>query len=125
MNSVIIIGNLGKDVELNNGVARTSIGVRRDFKDKQTNEYGTDWINLVAFGKTAELMNSNLSKGRKIAVNGRINTGSYDNKEGKKVYTFDVVVNTFEFLDKKESGKQQSSQQSFVPTMEEDDLLPF
>ena len=70
-------------------------------------EDGADFINIVAFGKQAELIANSLHKGSPILIEGRIQTGSYDNKEGKKTYTFDIVVNRFEFLGKKEDNNQQ------------------
>lgn len=114
MNKTQLIGNLVSDVEFKQsasgtGVARLRLAVRRNFKNQQ-NEYDSDFINCVAFGKTAEMISKYFNKGSKIAVDGRIQTGSYDNKQGQRVYTTDVVIENFYFI---ESRKQSNSQQAF------------
>lgn len=111
MNKAILIGNLGKDIELrytdsNMAVGRFSIALNRG-KDKDGNDKGVDWVNCVAFGKTAETMNKYLSKGSKVAIEGHIHTGSYE-KDGHKVYTTDVIVDRFEFV----GGKSDASESS-------------
>lgn len=107
MNNVCIIGRLTKDLETRtsqNGttIAKTSIAVNRKFKRDEA-----DFINLIAFNKTAELMSQYLGKGSQVGIDGRIQTGSYDNKDGKKVYTFDVVVDNITFLDNKKEQQEQ------------------
>ena len=97
MNKCIFIGNLAKDVELkttNNGmqVGRFSLALQRMKKDD-----GADFINMVCFGKTAETIAQYLKKGSKAAFECHVQTGSYDNQEGKKVYTTDFIVDRFEF----------------------------
>ena len=114
MNKTQLIGNLVSDVEFKQsasgtGVARLRLAVRRNFKNQQ-NEYESDFINCVAFGKTAEMISQYFNKGSKIAVDGRIQTGSYDNKQGQRVYTTDIVIENFYFI---ESRKQANNQQSF------------
>lgn len=109
INICIIKGNLTKEPSLaftpGNGTAvcKFTVAVARMKKDD-----GADYINCVAFGKTAEVIANNLDKGSPILVEGRIKTGSYDNKEGQKVYTTDVIVNRFEFI----GGKKQ---EGFTP----------
>ena len=120
MNNVTLIGNLGKDNELRfgqsgNAVLNQSLAVRRSFKDKQTGEYATDWINLVLFGKTAENFANFTKKGSKVGIEGRIQTGSYDNKQGVKVYTTDVIVNNFHLLDPREQNQGNSQGQPLRP----------
>ena len=110
MNKVFLIGRLTRDPELrysasNMAVMRCSIAIDRQFA-REGEERGTDFINIVAFGNRAETMNKYLSKGSQIAVDGRIQTGSYDGNDGKKVYTTDVVVENFQFLDSKGSRTQ-------------------
>ena len=110
MNNVTLIGNLGKDNDLKfsqsgNAVVNQSLAVKRSFKDKQSGEYITDWINLVLFGKTAENFANFTKKGSKVGIEGRIQTGSYDNKQGTKVYTTDVIVNSFHLLDAREQSQ--------------------
>lgn len=93
MNKVILMGNLARDIELRQGnttTGKTAIAVKR-IKD------GTDFINIVAFGVTAETMAKYLSKGSQVLIEGRIQTGSYTNKDGIKVNTTDVIVERFEF----------------------------
>ena len=116
MNSVQLIGNLGKDNDVRfgqsgNAVLNQSLAVKRSFKDKQTGEYATDWINLVMFGKTAENFANFTRKGSKVGIEGRIQTGSYDNKQGVKVYTTDVIVNNFHLLDPREQSQVNSQGQ--------------
>ena len=103
MNNVTLIGRLTRDPEVRYtsntqmAVARFTIAVDRQFK--RDGEPTADFIPIVAFGKTAELCERFISKGRQVAVEGRIQTGSYTNKDGNKVYTTDVVANRVEFLE--------------------------
>ena len=105
MNKVFLTGNLTRDVDLRQTaattLARVSIAVNRPFsKDK-----AVDFLNLVAFGKTAEFLEKYFSKGSKVLVEGRIQTGSYE-KDGVKHNTTDIVVEQIEFGDrKKKSGE--------------------
>lgn len=105
MNRVALIGNIAKEVEVkitktNFKIANFTLAVPRDTKNKEGN-YETDFISCVAYGNTAELVSKYLEKGSKISVEGHIQTGSYENKEGKKVYTTDVAVEKVQFLDSK------------------------
>lgn len=110
MNKVILIGRLTKDPEvryLNSSntivVSRYSLAVDRRFK--RDGEPTADFINCVAFGKTAEFVEKYFRKGLKVAVTGRIQTGSYTNKDGVKVHTTDIVVEEQEFCEaKKDTG---------------------
>ena len=106
MNKVILMGRLTKDPEVKYtqgentmAIARYTIAVDRRFKkeDAQT----ADFIGCVAFGKTGEFAEKYFCKGTKIAITGRIQTGSFTNKEGQKVYTTDVVVEEQEFAETK------------------------
>ena len=99
MNKVILIGRLTKDVEMNNGVGKYSLAVDRKFK--KDGEPTADFINCTVFGKSAEFAQKYFKKGTKIAVVGRIQTGSYTNKDGVKVYTTDVIVEEQEFAESK------------------------
>ena len=113
MNSVQLIGRLTKDPEVRYtdggaSIARFSIAVDRRFK--QEGGESADFINCVAFGKTAEFIEKYFTKGKKIALTGRIQTGNYTNKDGQKVYTTDVVVETTEFVESKSvSGANETS----------------
>lgn len=106
MNKVILMGRLVRDVEVRNSgnttVARYTLAVDRRFKNE--GEQTADFINLVAFGKSAEFAEKYFKKGTKILVTGRIQTGSYKNKDGQTVYTTDVVVEEQEFAESKGSN---------------------
>ena len=108
MNRVILMGRLTKDPDVrgdgNSTVARYSIAVDRRFKDSDGN-YQTDFINIVAFGKSAEFAEKYFKKGMKVLVTGRIQTGSYTNKDGQKVYTTDIVAEDQEFCESKSSSE--------------------
>ena len=114
MNNVSLIGNLCRDSELRyssgeNATAmyRNTIAVQRRFKDKQTGNYESDFISIQAFGNTAEFLDKYFKKGSKVALTGHIQTGSYVNKDGAKVYTTDVIVDNAEFCtSKSENGDQ-------------------
>lgn len=105
MNSVNLVGRLTRDPELKEGttsVARFSVAIDRG-KDKDGEDRGTDFPNIVVFGKQAENCEKYLGKGRQVAIQGRIQTGSYE-KDGKKIYTTDVVADRVEFLGSKPEG---------------------
>lgn len=118
MNKVILMGRLTKDPDVRYtqgaepmAVARYTLAVDRRFsRDKEKGE--ADFIGCVAFGKTGEFAEKYLKKGTKIAIVGRIQTGSYVNKEGVKVYTTDVVVEEHEFAESKAASTASSYQQS-------------
>ena len=127
MNKVILQGNLCKDPEmkyLDNGtaLAKTSIAVRRRFKNKN-GENETDFFNLVAFGKTAEFLNTWFVKGQQVIVSGELNTRSWENDEGKKQYATDVKVDEVYFTGSKKEAVESTQKQS--ETVEDDSGLPF
>ena len=104
MNSVQLIGRLTRDPEIrytDGGASIARFGLAVDRRFKQENGADADFINIVAFGKTAEFIEKYFHKGMKIALNGRIQTGSYTDKYGKKVYTTDVVAENVEFCESK------------------------
>ena len=142
MNSVQLIGRLTKDPDVRYGaesqsaVARFSIAIDRG-KDKNGESKGTDFPSIVCFGKTAELVEKYVGKGRLVAISGRIQTGKYE-KDGRTVYTTDVVADRVEFLDRGDktegSGRAPQSSQDTVPAGFEpvsgfesvtDDDIPF
>ena len=104
MNRVIVTGRLTKDPEIrvngNTTVAKFTVAAQRNFKDKDGN-YGADFILCTAFGKTSEILEKYFHKGSLIGVTGRINTGSFTNKDGQKVFTTDVAVDSIEFIGSK------------------------
>jgi single-strand DNA-binding protein len=102
MNLVIVIGRLTKDPEVrysNTGIAIASFTVAVDRPVRQGEEKKADFPRVTVFGKQAENCEKYLTKGRKVAVEGRIQTGSYQDKDGRTVYTTDVVANRVEFLE--------------------------
>jgi single-strand DNA-binding protein len=137
MNVITLTGNATKDFELRytpNGkpVGSGTIAVRRDFKNQQ-GEYETDFINLVVLGKLSEIMANHIRKGDKFGVTGRLQIRIWDKDNGEKAYFTEVVVNGFDFPDKK---KDKPAQQNNTRTSEDpfqgsgqinisDDDLPF
>ena len=112
LNKVFLCGRMTKDAEVRysqgdkpSAVARFSLAVDRRFK--KDGEDTADFINCVAFGKTGEFLERFGKKGTKFIVEGRIQTGSYTNKDGQKVYTTDVVVENVEFAESKGLGDAQ------------------
>ncbi len=110
MNKVILMGRLTRDAEVrysqgesSTAIARFSLAVDRRFK-RDGDDQSADFINCVAFGRTGEFMERFGRKGTKFLVEGRIQTGSYTNKDGQRVYTTDVVVEQVEFAESKASG---------------------
>ena len=110
MNKVILMGRLTRDAEVrysqgdaSTAVARFSLAVDRRFR-RDGDEQTADFINCVAFGRTGEFMERFGRKGTKFLVEGRIQTGSYTNKDGQRVYTTDVVVDQVEFAESKSSN---------------------
>ena len=113
MNKAMVSGRLTRDPDLrySNGaseqlaIARFTVAVNRPKKNGE--EQRADFISCVAFGRTAELIDKYSSKGSRILVEGRIQTGSYKNREGQTVYTTDMCVEKAEFLDHKENARQE------------------
>ncbi len=115
MNKVILMGRLTRDPEIrysqgenSTAVARFTLAVDRRFKRDGANEQTADFISCVAFGRTAEFMERYTRQGTKLVVEGRIQTGSYTNKDGNRVYTTDVVVENTEFAESKASDSSSS-----------------
>lgn len=140
MNKVILIGRLTRDPDVRwtqgqdqKCVARFTLAVDRKIKRTEGNDQQTaDFISMVAFGNRAEFIEKYCKKGIKLAVVGRIQTGSYTNKEGQKVYTTDVVVDETEFVESKKAAGDRAQNDSgtdsdgFVDVPDEiDDELPF
>ncbi len=110
MNKAILIGRLTRDPEVRytdggTSIARLTLAVDRRYK--QEGGQTADFISCIAFGKTAEFIERYFKQGSKIAADGRIQTGSYTNKDGVKVYTTDVVIENVEFAESKSSGTHQ------------------
>lgn len=104
MNNCSLIGRITREIEVryttgNNPIAVARFSIAIDRPVKSGGEKQTDFPNIVVFGKQAESLERYMGKGRLIGVQGRIQTGSYTNKDGKKVYTTEVVANNVEYLD--------------------------
>jgi single-strand DNA-binding protein len=135
MNAVQLLGRFTRDNEFkelgSTSVFRNNIAVQRNFKNKD-GERESDFINVVAFGKTAELLNQYFDKGQQVAVQGRIQTGSYEKEDGTRVYTTDVVVDQFDFVGSKNDNAQpatatvsKATSSPFGEVDFPDDALPF
>lgn len=109
MNKVVLMGRLARDVEVRYSTGATPIAIGRytlamDRRIKKDGEVNADFINCLVFGKSAEFAEKYFTKGLRVTICGRIQTGSYTNKDGVKVYTTEVVVEEQEFADSKQSG---------------------
>ena len=130
MNKVILIGRLTKDPEVrytttnNTAVAQFSLAVNRRFAKE--GEQQADFINIVAWSKLGEFCSKYFTKGQQVAVCGRIQTRTYDDKDGKKVYVTEVVAEEAHFADSKKQDDftPQDTTAGFT-TIEEDSNLPF
>ena len=114
MNQVMLIGNLTKDPEVRYSTGQNQTAICRftvAVNDRRKNQNG-EWednpsfIPIVVFGKKAENCDKYLGKGSKVGITGKIETGSYVNKDGQTIYTTDVIANEVEFLTKKEPAKE-------------------
>lgn len=120
MNKVVLVGRLTAKPELrytasNTAFTRFTVAVNRTF----TNADGkreADFINVVAWRKQAETISKYFDKGNLIAIEGRLQTGSYDDKDGNKRYTVDVALDNFEFVESKAAREQSSNSSNFEPT---------
>ena len=121
MNKFIGVGRFVRDPDVrysqdNTAIARFTLAVDRKYK--KDGEQSADFISCLAFSKTAEFIEKYIKKGTKIVVDGRIQTGSYTNKDGQKIYTTDVVVENVEFAESKSNGSSESR-----PTADDDEFL--
>lgn len=106
MNSVVLMGRLTADPTINDKITCASFTLAVDRKTKKEGEQNADFISCKMLGeKRAEFASKYLRKGIKIALTGYIQTGSYQNKDGKKVYTTDIIVDTTEFAESKNAGQ--------------------
>ena len=123
MNKVILMGRLTRDPEVRYSqgenpvaVARYTLAVDRRFRRNNDGEQTADFIGCVAFGKSAEFAERYFRQGLKVVVTGRIQTGSYTNREGQKVYTTDVVVEDQEFAESKAASDASAGSFHAAPT---------
>lgn len=127
MNRVILTGRLTRDPEVRYSQGEKSIAIARytlavDRKFKKEGEQSADFISCVAMGKNGEFAEKYLKQGTKIAIEGRIQTGSYTNKDGNKVYTTDIIVEGHEFCESK-SNQNQSQQNNNGPVPNSDEFI--
>lgn len=122
MNKVILMGRLTRDPEIryvnnenNTCIANYTLAVDRRFK-RQGDEQTADFIRCVAMGKGGEFAEKYLHQGTKIVVEGRIQTGSYTNKDGQRIFTTDVLVESQEFAESKAASAQNGNQNASAPT---------
>jgi len=129
INNVTLVGRLTKDPELRytpNGiaVANFTLAVNRQFKS-QSGESEADFINCVVWKKPAENLAQYMGKGGLIGVIGRVQTRSYDNQEGKRVYVTEIVAENIQFLESKKSKSDQGVSSAGEPIDISDENLPF
>lgn len=142
MNRVILMGRLTRDPEVKYSQGERSMAVakytlaidRRGRRNQEGNEQTADFINCTAFDKAGEFAEKYFRQGMRVLVSGRIQTGSYTNKDGIKVYTFDVIVDDQEFADSKNASGDNSRPEPSsaagngfmnIPDGVEDEGLPF
>ncbi|MGL5459216.1 MAG: single-stranded DNA-binding protein [Cetobacterium sp.] len=119
MNSVNLYGNLTRDPELRfaagsgTAVARFSVAVKRNMKDKKTGKYESDFITCLSFGKQAETIAQYFQKGSSILISGHIQTGSYNAQDGSKRYTTDVLVEKFGFAGNQNNNNKGNTNTTF------------
>ena len=121
MNKVILMGRLTRDPEVRYSqgenalaIARYTLAVDRRFNRNNSDEQTADFINCVAFGRAGEFAEKYFRKGTKVAVTGRIQTGSYTNREGQKVYTTEVVVEEQEFAESKSAAASNGGDSNYA-----------
>lgn len=134
MNSVSLIGRLTRDPEVrytggSNNMAVATFSVAIDRPVKQGQEKKADFPRITVFGRQAENCEKYLAKGRRVGIQGRIQTGSYKNRDGQTVYTTDVIADRVEFLDYGEKNAAGASQAAAAPPPEgfdyNEDDIPF
>ncbi len=125
MNKVILMGRLTRDPDIRytagdnpTAIARYTLAVNRRFT--RNNENTADFINCISFGRTAELAEKYFHQGIRITISGRIQTGSYTNREGHKVYTTEVVVEEQEFAENKKNAQETPPHS---PTVDDDGFM--
>lgn len=114
INRVVLVGRLTREIELRktpNGASVVSFTVACNRRSKQEGQPDADFINCVAWNRVADLMAQYLQKGALIGIEGRIQTRSYDDKDGKRVYVTEVLADSVQFLESRNAGQSQSSYQ--------------
>jgi single-strand DNA-binding protein len=131
INKVILIGNLGKDPELrytpnSQAVATFSLATTEKWKDKEGKfQEKTEWHNVVAWGKQAEICKEYLKKGSPVYVEGRIQHRSYDDKDGNNRYITEIVARMVQMLGRKGEAKEEPVSQDLESSATDEEDLPF
>ncbi len=128
MNKVILMGRLTRDPEIRYTAGNEPMCIARytlavDRRQRKEGMQSADFIGCVAFGRTAEFAEKYLQQGRKVAISGRLQTGSYTNREGRKVYTTEVVIEEQEFAESKAAAGQARQQEAPPPRPDEDGFM--
>ncbi len=131
MNKIVLLGRLTKDVELRYTTSNTPIGtftLAVNRRTKVENQPDADFFNIVAWNKTAEFCSKYFKKGQQIALTGRLQTRSYDDKDGKKVFVTEIIAEEVYFADSKTTSEEkQADTKGELQPITDDDLaeLPF
>jgi single-strand DNA-binding protein len=136
INKVIIVGRLGKDPEVRqvgegNAVCKLALATSENWMDKNgTKQEKTEWHNVVVWGKLADICGKYLAKGRQVYIEGRLQTRSWEDQQGQKRYTTEIVANTVEFLGSNGAGAERSQSGSSPdfgpePLFNTNEELPF
>ena len=120
MNKAILIGRLTRDPELrytssNRAVCQFTVAIDRPFTNQASGQREADFINVVAWDKTGENVGKYMSKGRLIAVEGRIQTRNYENNEGRRVYVTEVIANNVQFLESRNTQNNDNNSFNAMP----------
>lgn len=130
INKVILVGHLGKDPDSkylpdSTPVTNFTVATGSSYKDKSGNKVEkTEWHKIVAFGKLAEICTQYLTKGKLVYIEGRIQTRAWDDKEGVKKYTTEIVASSMQMLDSKKKEESNIPEEHYVPP-EDDSDVPF
>ena len=121
MNKVILMGRLTRDPEMRNSHGESNTAIARytlavDRRYKREGEAGADFISCVAFGRSAEFAEKYFRQGMRVLVSGRLQTGSYVNKDGQRIYTTEVILDDQEFADSKGSASDMSGYGQSAPS---------
>lgn len=132
INKVILVGNLGADPEIRYSpggmaVVNFSLATSETFSKDGQKQTKTEWHKIVAFGKLAEICGQYLSKGKQVYIEGKIQTRSWDDKEGNKKYTTEIVANSMQMLGSKAEGAANSASDVSVDNIPSSDIddVPF
>lgn len=133
VNKVVLIGRLGKDIDLRqtgagSSIANMTLATTRRYKDGQgQRQEETEWHSVVFFGKTAEIASQYLNKGSSVYVEGRLHTRKYTDKQGIERYATDIIGETLQFLDSKKSAGESNVRSTNLrkPAPANDEDVPF